>query len=770
MTESTALPETRILIVEDDAIINRHLQSCLLKVGYRVVGTTSSGSEAIKLASQTSPDVVLMDISLHGEMDGIEAAEAIRSWHDIPVIFLTAFADEQSLQRAKATNPFGYILKPFDQRSLYTTIEMAMNKHQLEKRLRDNEEMLRTLVENQGEGVVIVDSDENLTYANPAAEAIFGTSIKGLIGHNLREFTSEKSYEYIRKQTSLRMQGLKSVYEMEILRSDGQERILSVTATPWFDKQGRFSGAFGILSDITERKMVEAAEREQRNLADALRETATLLGSTLDTNEVLERILQNVGRVVPHNAANVMILEGEKVQVIRGKIQPDSSTGQHTMDHPLLWKNYPFFLLMVQTGQPAIMPGDVSSQSLPRNPRMAWLKSIVGAPIKINNRIIGFINLGSSETHFYTRQHAERLMAFAGQAALALENARLFDETHQRALYLSLLNEITQTAIHSSNLNETMGLISQQMARLFNADGAYITLWDDQQQLSIPAAAYGVNQEGYKDIPAKPNERTLTLSVLELGQTLVVDDLQSTPYIEPQLARTYPFQTLIGLPLISDNQKLGAVILGFTLARSFSAEELERGEQAARQVALAIAKSRLYAEVQRLAITDALTNLLNRRGIFELAQKEVKIAQHLKLPLSLLWLDLDHFKFINDQYGHHIGDEVVKEIAARIRSVLRDRDLVGRYGGEGGDEFIIVLPETDHERALQVAERLRVTVSQTPVASSVGAIAVTASVGFTSLLDETEALEALLHRADEQMYAAKSAGRNRVCSHQISGG
>ena len=154
------------------------------------------------------------------------------------------------------------------------------------------------------------------------------------------------------------------------------------------------------------------------------------------------------------------------------------------------------------------------------------------------------------------------LLADDDAAALALENARLFDETHQRALYLSLLNEITQTAIHSSNLNETMGLISQQMARLFNADGAYITLWDDQQQLSIPAAAYGVNQEGYKDIPAKPNERTLTLSVLELGQTLVVDDLQSTPYIEPQLARTYPFQTLIGLPLISDNQKLGAVILG----------------------------------------------------------------------------------------------------------------------------------------------------------------------------------------------------------------
>jgi len=301
--------------------------------------------------------------------------------------------------------------------------------------------------------------------------------------------------------------------------------------------------------------------------------------------------------------------------------------------------------------------------------------------------------------------------------------------------------------------------------RLFTADGAYITLWDEQQQLSIPAAAYGVNQEGYKDIPAKPNELTLTYSVLTMGRTLVVNDINNTPYIESGLARTYPFNTLIGLPLISDNQKLGAVILGFAQPRTFSPEELERGEQAARQVALAIAKARLYSEVQRLAVTDALTNLLNRRGIFEQAQKEVEIAQKLNLPLSLLWLDLDHFKSINDQYGHHIGDEVVREVAARVRSALRDRDLVGRYGGEGGDEYIIVLPETDLHRARQVAERLRITVSETPILTGKGPLSITASIGVTNLMDETEELAALLHRADESMYAAKTAGRNRIATH-----
>ncbi len=760
LTEPVSPTETRVLIVEDDAIINRHLQTCLLKVGYQVVGTASSGSEAIKLAHLVSPDLVLMDISLHGDIDGIEAAELIRAWNDIPVIFLTAFADEQSLQRAKATNPFGYILKPFDQRSLYSTIEMAVHKHHLEKRLRDNEEMLRTLVENQGEGVVIIDSQENLTFANPAAEAIFATPIDGLIGHNLSDFTTPESFEFLRKQTSLRQHGLKSMYELEIIRSDGQKRILSVTATPWFDKQNQFSGAFGILSDITERKKMEEAEREQHTLADVLRETATLLGSTLDMNEVLERILDHVGQVVPHSTANVMIIEGDTVRVIQGK-----SVHMHPPDNnlPIFWKTNPFFSLIYQTGQPAIMPGDVGPQDLPKHPRMAWLSSFVSAPIKVKNQIIGFLNLGSTTSNFFTRQHADRLMAFSSQAALALENARLFDETHQRAQYLSLLNEITQTAIHTSNLNETMGLISQQMVRLFNADGAYITLWDEQQQLSIPAAAFGLNQAGYKDIPAKPHEITLTYSVLTMGRTLVVNDINNTPYIEPGLARTYPFNTLIGLPLISDNQKLGAVILGFAQPRTFSPEELERGEQAARQVALAIAKARLYSEVQRLSVTDALTNLLNRRGIFEQAQKEVEIAQKLNIPLSLLWLDLDHFKSINDQYGHHIGDEVVKEVAARVRSALRDRDLVGRYGG---DEYIIVLPETDLLPARQVAERLRIIVNETPIMTGKGPLSITASIGLTSLMDDTEELAALLHRADESMYTAKTAGRNRIASQE----
>jgi len=755
-------PVIRIIIVEDDAIINRHLQTCLLKVGYEVVGSTAEGGKALILVEEVKPDLVLMDISLYGDMDGVQTAEQIRDRFDIPIIFLTAFADELTLKRAKATNPFGYILKPFDQRSLYTTIEMAVHKHQLEKRLRESEELLRTLVENQGEGVVIVDTEETFTFINPAAEAIFAAPNGVLIGRNLGEFTTPEMFEQVRKQTTLRRQGLKSVYELEITRLDGEKRIVSVTATPWFDKFANFSGAYGILSDITERKRIEAAEREQRTLAEALRETAVLLSSTLEVNEVLDRILDYVGQVVPHDNATLMILEGDFVSVFLPR-RGNHHRGQVSQSNlNFCWKEYRFFQRLYETGEPSVLTDPAELRELPDFSQMKRLKSFVSAPLKIKNQIIGFINLGSLTSNYYNEKHAERLFAFSSQAALALENAHLFDELQQRASYLSLLNEITQSAIHTSNLNETLQVISRKMALLFHSDGAYITIWDDQTQLSIPASAYGLDGEIYTTIPAKPGERTLTYSVLEVGHSLVVEDVRRSPYIEPELALTYPLQTLLGLPLISDGQKLGAVIIGFVQPHRFTQEEIERGEQAARQIALAIAKTRFYTEIQRLAITDELSNVLNRRGIFEMGQKAVETAHALSQPLSLLWLDIDHFKSFNDTFGHHIGDEIVKEIANRIRSALREQDIVGRYGGEGGDEYIILLPNTEMDDARLVGDRLRRKIGEEPVVTSKGEHYVTVSIGATKLRGNAEPFAALLARADETMYAAKNAGRDCV--------
>ncbi len=124
------MTQAKVLIVEDERVVARDIQTRLARLGYTIAGVTRFGEEAVQMAQQACPDVVLMDIRLEGAMDGIEAAERIRQHCQVPVVYLTAYADEDTLKRARITEPFGYVLKPFEERELRTVIEMALYKHQ----------------------------------------------------------------------------------------------------------------------------------------------------------------------------------------------------------------------------------------------------------------------------------------------------------------------------------------------------------------------------------------------------------------------------------------------------------------------------------------------------------------------------------------------------------------------------------------------------------------------------------------------------------------
>ncbi len=133
MVEDRKKAEGRILVVEDEHIVAMGIKKMLKSLGYTVTGVASSGEDAISKAESTFPDVVLMDIMLKGDMDGVEAANEIREKLDIPVVYLTAYSDNKILERAKKTEPFGYIIKPFDERDLYSSIEVALHKYRKEK-------------------------------------------------------------------------------------------------------------------------------------------------------------------------------------------------------------------------------------------------------------------------------------------------------------------------------------------------------------------------------------------------------------------------------------------------------------------------------------------------------------------------------------------------------------------------------------------------------------------------------------------------------------
>lgn len=266
--------KTRILIVEDELIIAKGIQMRLQSMGYSVIDAVPSGEEAVLKAATDLPDLILMDINLQGDMDGVEAAEKIRSLFDIPVIYLTAHTDVESLSRAKITEPFGYIVKPFQDLSLQSGIEIALCKHRMENRLRQSEQWLATTLQSIGDAVVTTDVSGVVTFTNPAAELLVGWRREDALGRSLAEVFRFRSEE-TDVATSKIMHKVVAEGEMVVLPGDtkllaktGEEVPIEAKATPIVGSKGHVMGLVLVLLDITERKRAEEAlRRSERILA-----------------------------------------------------------------------------------------------------------------------------------------------------------------------------------------------------------------------------------------------------------------------------------------------------------------------------------------------------------------------------------------------------------------------------------------------------------------------------------------------------------------------
>ncbi len=180
----------KILVVEDENIVAKDIETSLKRLGYAVSAVASSGEEAVERAVDTHPDLVLMDIVLRGKMDGVQTAQHIRDHFNIPVVYLTAYADEKTLERAKMTEPFGYILKPFEERELRSSIEVALCKNKTESKLRKSEESLITTLKSIGDAVITTDVQGWVTFMNPVAETLTGWKQEDALGKDLRVLTS----------------------------------------------------------------------------------------------------------------------------------------------------------------------------------------------------------------------------------------------------------------------------------------------------------------------------------------------------------------------------------------------------------------------------------------------------------------------------------------------------------------------------------------------------------------------------------------------------
>ncbi|MDZ7684607.1 MAG: response regulator [Gammaproteobacteria bacterium] len=168
------MSDATLLIVEDEVLVARDIKARLTRMGYKVVGMASRGTEAVDKTLDLKPDLVLMDINLKDEIDGVEAAIRIRELYDVPVIFCTAYSNEDTLERAKVSEPYGYVLKPFDNRELEINIEIALYKHRVERDLADTRRRLDATLTNVSDGVIAAEVDGSVRLINPPAEKITG--------------------------------------------------------------------------------------------------------------------------------------------------------------------------------------------------------------------------------------------------------------------------------------------------------------------------------------------------------------------------------------------------------------------------------------------------------------------------------------------------------------------------------------------------------------------------------------------------------------------
>jgi diguanylate cyclase (GGDEF)-like protein len=245
------------------------------------------------------------------------------------------------------------------------------------------------------------------------------------------------------------------------------------------------------------------------------------------------------------------------------------------------------------------------------------------------------------------------------------------------------------------------------------------------------------------------------------------------PYHLPETWKVYEnfnspphdhIRSWLGVPLIAQERTIGLLAIDSMEANHFTQENINTAMEFASQVAVVLENARLYKETQTQAITDALTGIYNRRGLFQLGDFELLRARRVNRPFCAMIFDIDHFKRVNDHYGHKVGDQVLQKLAERCQKTSRAVDLISRYGGE---EFVILLPETNLEAARRVAERLRQSIMNEPFETAAGGLRITISIGISEARI-TDTLHTLIERADVALYKAKNAGRNRVMFDELT--
>ncbi|WP_435620644.1 PAS domain S-box protein [Thermoanaerobacterium thermosulfurigenes] len=662
--------QKEILIVEDSKLNAQIAADILERYGYKTE-IVFSGEKAIEkiISNEKSPDLILMDIELSGKLDGIDAAKIIGKHKDIPIIFLTANANREIMEKIKSVSAYGYILKGVDESVIISQIEMAFNLYEARHEIKSREEMFHSMFENHDVAMILVDAESgHIVYANKAA-CEFCRYPKDIVQNmDIREVADFFGVD-----------GYESCWEM-LKRGcnpcvciqngvNGSEKIVNVYSTI-IDYQDK-KLIHLIVFDITEEwEIKRKLEFYSKLFEDSLNEIYIFDAETLKFIFVNRGARKNLGyseeelkKMTPLDIKIEFTLQSFKEflkPLLNGKqMQLNIETMHRRKDGSL----YPVVIhieLMEYDGEKVFVAfvADLTEQRKIENDLME------------KNEILNTIT------------------AYAGDAIIMIDGygkVTFWNPAAERILGYSK-DEILGKELHT------------------------FMILDEQLYSSYKKAIEKFRHSGEGSIVGKTVEMK---TVHKKGHEIDVE---------------------LSLSVVKINGSWHAIGIIRDISERKKFEEL------------------LYLR----SVTDPLTGIYNRRFFMDILEKEVEMTKRNKKPFSLIMFDLDHFKNVNDYFGHAAGDMVLKRVVEIVKERIRKTDCFARWGGE---EFIIFLPETSLNNASDIAEELRFKIS---TAKFDGVGNVTASFGATDF-KENDNIDTVLLRLDNMLYEAKNNGRNCVC-------
>lgn len=674
----------------------------------------------------------------------------------------------------------------------------------LRQALRENR-FLIAAVKTMPLGLTFSDRDQPdspIIFANRAFERMTGYLAGEVIGQNLRLLFGPATNAATVAELQTAMAARRPITRiLQTYSKDGTSFWNELTISPVFNEERHFIGFVSLHNDVTARMSAEAELTRQAHYQEALLRCAQILlpqpDSAADRIALLQAALEAIQTAV--GAAYACLFRrgvtddgtqyAAAVACTGGGIdgQPLNSQGQQLQN--LSPTVVPAAALHILSSG-AVWSGPVTDvqhfgAEIGQLLHKLQVQSVRIFPVHIDGNWEGNIVLADMQPGGQCAAHEEvfvrTAVAVLGQAIqrwraeddvhssvhhahkLADQNARLYEQARHSRERLSVLNRLShELSMVRRSVPQIYSIAHTAAAALMPVDSIDILTQRDEH--SPYHVVYKVNNQG------RQREQLATLSSMQVSTLLrnngcINFDAAAAEYraISAALDNSNddpPLQSGLAAPLYGRRQTRGILLVRSRATTAYNDEDQELLELLATYVTTALENTALFNDVEQLAAIDPLTGLLNRRQFFQQSQQILAEAGYIEQPLSLMMIDIDDFKRVNDEFGHRFGDHMLQEVATCCRLVVRDYDIVGRYGGE---ELIALLPNTAHAGAARVAELVRQAISRLYVDSEHATVSVTASIGITTAdAGAVTDLELLLKRADHALYYAKHNGKNQV--------